>query len=54
MSERLVWASDWPHATEKDTPDTFAMFSAFCSLVGDERILERILVENPKQLYGFQ
>ncbi|HEY4167539.1 MAG TPA: amidohydrolase family protein [Reyranella sp.] len=54
MPERLVWASDWPHATEKDAPDTFAMFSQFCSFVGDERTLERILVENPKQLYGFK
>jgi len=49
-----VWGSDWPHATEKDQPDTVAMFSAFCSFVGVERILDRILVENPAQLYGFE
>jgi predicted TIM-barrel fold metal-dependent hydrolase len=54
MPERLVWGSDWPHATEaKDPPDTSGLFSQFCSIVGDGRALERILVENPKQLYGF-
>lgn len=55
MPERLVWGSDWPHATEvKNPPDTFKLFSQFCSFVHDERTLERILVENPKQLYRFE
>lgn len=54
MPERLVWATDWPHATETNAPDTSAMFAQFCASVGDERILDRILVENPKQLYGFK
>jgi predicted TIM-barrel fold metal-dependent hydrolase len=54
MAERAVWGSDWPHATEQDDPpDTAALFSSFCSIVGDERTLDRILVENPKRLYGF-
>jgi predicted TIM-barrel fold metal-dependent hydrolase len=54
MPERLVWGSDWPHATEtRNPPDTFALFSQFCSFVRDQRILDRILVENPKQLYRF-
>lgn len=54
MPERAVWGSDWPHATEKIQPDTFTLFSEFCSFVRDEKTLERILVENPKQLYGFE
>jgi predicted TIM-barrel fold metal-dependent hydrolase len=54
MPDRLVWGSDWPHATEVDRPDTVAIFAAFCSFVGNEKVLDRILVENPKQLYGFQ
>jgi D-galactarolactone isomerase len=53
VPERAVWASDWPHATEQVQPDTSTMFSQFCSFVGDGKTLERILVENPKQLYGF-
>ena len=54
MPERLLWGSDWPHATETKRPDTLALFSEFCSFVRDERILDRILVDNPKQLYGFK
>lgn len=53
MPERAVWGSDWPHATETPAPDTFALFSRFCSLVRDEKTLRKILVENPRQLYGF-
>jgi predicted TIM-barrel fold metal-dependent hydrolase len=53
VPERAVWASDWPHATEPLQPDTSTLFSQFCSFVRDEKILQQILVENPKQLYGF-
>jgi predicted TIM-barrel fold metal-dependent hydrolase len=53
IPERLVWGSDWPHATEKEQPDTFDLFSNFCAVVGDGTALEKILVENPRQLYGF-
>ena len=54
MADRAVWGSDWPHATEQDDPpDTAALLSSFCSIVGGERTLDRILVDNPKRLYGF-
>lgn len=53
MPERLVWGSDWPHATEGVRPDTLALFAQFCSFVGDEATLQRILVGNPQRLYGF-
>jgi predicted TIM-barrel fold metal-dependent hydrolase len=53
--ERLVWGSDWPHPTEKDAkPDDAAMFDRFGEWIGDEVLHERILVENPARLYGFQ
>lgn len=54
MPDRLVWGSDWPHATAASPPDTSALYSAFCSVVGNERILDGILVDNPKKLYGFE
>lgn len=53
MPERTVWASDWPHATEEDKPDTLGLFSDFCSFIGDDDLLDRILVDNAKQLYAF-
>ena len=53
MPQRLVWGSDWPHATEEEKPDTSELLSQFCSFVGNEATLERILVDNPRQLYRF-
>lgn len=53
IPQRLVWASDWPHATSKNPLDTQRMFTEFCSFVGDDESLEQILVENPRRLYGF-
>jgi len=54
MPERAVWATDWPHATERVQPDTLELFEAFCAIVGDEKTLDRILVANPRALYGFE
>ena len=52
--ERLVWGSDWPHTTEapgtvNDT-DLVDLLQAWC---GATAVMDRILVDNPAQLYGF-
>lgn len=52
--ERLVWGSDWPHTTEapgtvNDT-DLVDLLQAWC---GATVVMDRILVDNPAQLYGF-
>jgi predicted TIM-barrel fold metal-dependent hydrolase len=52
--DRTVWGSDWPHTTEAIKPDD----SALLDLLGhwldhyDAR-LNRVLVSNPSELYGF-
>jgi predicted TIM-barrel fold metal-dependent hydrolase len=52
--ERLVWGSDWPHPTEKQAkPDDAHMLDCFTGWVGDAALRNRILVDNPAQLYGF-
>lgn len=52
--ERLVWGSDWPHTTEPpgsvDDADLVDVLLAWC---GGDETLRRVLVENPKRLYGF-
>jgi predicted TIM-barrel fold metal-dependent hydrolase len=53
MPERAVWGSDWPHATERQQPDTVRIFEDFCSFVGSRKALDAILRDNPKRLYGF-
>jgi len=52
-SERTVWASDWPHPTEKDKPDDAVLFDLLAEWAPDEAMRMRILVQNPATLYGF-
>ena len=52
--ERLIWGSDWPHPTERDTkPDDAVLFDLIQEWVPDEANRARILVNNPATLYGF-
>jgi D-galactarolactone isomerase len=51
--ERMVWASDWPHPTEKNKPDDAVLFDLLTEWAPDETIRTRILVQNPATLYGF-
>jgi predicted TIM-barrel fold metal-dependent hydrolase len=51
--ERMVWASDWPHPTEKDKPDDAILFDLLADWVPDEATRTQILVRNPEALYGF-
>jgi predicted TIM-barrel fold metal-dependent hydrolase len=53
--ERLVWGSDWPHPSERDTkPDDAVLFDLLLDWAPDEYVRNRILVQNPQTLYGFQ
>ncbi len=51
--ERLVWGSDWPHATETSPPNDARLFDLLTLWAGDEATRLRILVGNPERLYGF-
>ena len=52
--ERMVWGSDWPHPTEKDKPDDAVLFDLVADWAPDDATRQRILVDNPATLYGFQ
>ncbi len=51
--ERMVWASDWPHPTEKTKPDDAILFDLLAEWAPDDATRRRILVDNPAALYGF-
>ena len=51
--ERMVWASDWPHPTEKDKPDDAVLFDLLAQWAPEEAMRTHILVQNPATLYGF-
>ncbi len=52
--ERLVWGSDWPHPSATDgKPDDSLLFDLLSVWAPDEAVRNRILVQNPETLYGF-
>jgi D-galactarolactone isomerase len=53
--ERMVWASDWPHPTQKENEkaNDAVLFDLLTEWAPNEVTRNRILVENPATLYGF-
>ena len=52
--DRLVWGSDWPHTTE--TPGTVNdadLVDLLQAWTASDAAMDRILVDNPARLYGF-
>jgi predicted TIM-barrel fold metal-dependent hydrolase len=49
----VVWASDWPHPTEKEKPDDAVLFDLLAEWAPDPAWRALILVQNPATLYGF-
>lgn len=52
--ERMLWGSDWPHTTEPaGTVDDADLLNVLHSWCDGDAVVDRILVDNPAQLYGF-
>lgn len=55
--DRVIWGSDWPHATAQagvqPMPDDRTQMQCLMHWARDEATLRRILVTNPETLYGF-
>lgn len=53
--DRVVWGSDWPHPTMKDTekPDDALLVDRLAECAHGEAVFRRILVDNAANLYGF-
>ena len=52
--ERLLWGSDWPHVNMngRAMPNDGDLFDLLADWVPDEAVRRRILVDNPRALYG--
>lgn len=55
---RVVWGSDWPHATasagHQPMPDDARQVERLAQWAGDTATLRGVLVDNPQRLYGFE
>lgn len=55
--DRVIWGSDWPHATasagHQPMPDDARQLDRLADWAGSASMLHRILVENPRALYRF-
>lgn len=50
--ERGLWASNWPHPNIKPTPSSAHLLRWALQQYGSRSRVQRILVDNPAQLYG--
>ena len=54
---RVLWGSDWPHASatagHQALPDDARQMDLLASWAHDAGTLQRVLVDNPAELYGF-
>jgi predicted TIM-barrel fold metal-dependent hydrolase len=55
--QRVLWGSDWPHASasagHQPMPDDARQMTLLAAWARDEAALQRVLVDNPAELYGF-
>ena len=54
-ADRIIWGSNWPHPILWDhpMPNDGDLFDQFMGWAGDASTQQRILVDNPAMLYGF-
>ena len=52
--DRVLWGTDWPHPNVRHMPDDGDLLDLLADFASDEATRHRILVENPRALYGFR
>ena len=54
--ERMLWASNWPHpsARKPQPPDDVELLDLLMDWAPEEAVREKILSDNPAELYGFK
>jgi predicted TIM-barrel fold metal-dependent hydrolase len=53
-ADKLLWGTDWPHVMVKSKmPNTTELLDLLLEWVPDEKMRNRILVDNPATLFGF-
>ena len=52
--ERMVWATNWPHPGQTDPPSLEDLGRLAFEWMPDDAVRQRILVDNPAELYQFE
>lgn len=53
--DRCIWGSDWPHPVSvKQPPNEGALLDLLFRMVPDPSLRQRVLVDNPARLFGFE
>lgn len=52
--DRLLWGTDWPHATEAEKPNDADLLDLLAQWLPDPVVRHQVLVTNPERLYGFE
>ena len=53
FGDRALWGSDWPHPNLAEVPDDGDLVDLITDMAPSEAERQRLLVDNPKRLYGF-
>jgi D-galactarolactone isomerase len=51
--ERMLWATNWPHPGHIPRPDDAMLMDTLLDWVDGDALRNKILVDNPAELYGF-
>ena len=51
--DRIIWGSDYPHLSFHDKVGSIQLFNLLAGWAPDEATRRRILVDNPRALFGF-
>ncbi|MWL91521.1 amidohydrolase [Cupriavidus sp. SW-Y-13] len=53
-TSRLIWGTDWPHATEVEKPNDATLANLLATWFPEATTRQSILTTNPARLYGFR
>jgi 2-pyrone-4,6-dicarboxylate lactonase len=53
VPDRVIWGSDYPFLSHAERVDPDALFGIIGDWISDERLRRQVLVDNPKELFGF-
>ena len=51
--DRVIWGSDYPHLSFADKVGSIELFNLLAQWAPDETLRRKILVDNPRRLFGF-